>query len=126
MKQEIAEKWVERLRSGKITQCTSFLGKTTGARCCLGVLSDLAVEEGIIPKPVISKGCTTVLHYGQTEVSNGNNVILSKEVIRWAGMKTFKGSYEGPGVDSALSQDNDSGKSFSEIADIIEEHRQAL
>ena len=46
--------------------------------------------------------------------------------MKWAGMSTRKGSYEGPGAESALSQDNDIGKSFSEIADIIEEHRQVL
>ena len=57
MKQEIAEKWVERLRSGKITQCTSVLGRVTGARCCLGVLSDLAVEEGIIPIACQENAC---------------------------------------------------------------------
>ena len=29
MKQEIAEKWIAKLRSGDVEQCTSYLGKDT-------------------------------------------------------------------------------------------------
>lgn len=41
MKKEIADKWVEALRSGRYKQCKSWLRDNDGF-CCLGVLCDIS------------------------------------------------------------------------------------
>lgn len=51
MREDIKDLWVRELRFGNISQLRAKLGDHTGARCCLGVLCDIAVEHGIIPPP---------------------------------------------------------------------------
>lgn len=47
MNPNIKALWVEALRSGKYTQGTGALKDEHGFFCCLGVLCDLAVNEGL-------------------------------------------------------------------------------
>ena len=49
MNPEIRAMWTAALRSGGIPQTKSKLRGGEDARCCLGVLCDLAVAGGVIP-----------------------------------------------------------------------------
>lgn len=121
----IAGKWVERLRNGGIEQHQGGLGTDDGARCCLGVLCDLAVEAGVIPP-------ATGLDEGDYIVRafrfDGEAATLPERVKWWAGMKSRKGGYDRK-YNRFLSKDNDGctspghdhpAHSFAQIADIIE------
>lgn len=114
MNKEIAEKWIARLTAEDAPeQAKGNLGKTDGSRCCLGVLCDIAVEEGVIPKPATPD--TVILCYGEETTT------LPHSVMSWAGMSSRNGHY--PPKDrwlstqaGALSHDNDRGYTFKEIA----------
>jgi hypothetical protein len=118
MKESIAREWVKRLRSGEIQQAKGILGTNDGARCCLGVLCDLAVRDGVIEKPR-EYNETTHLVYAKEAM------VLPMKVRDWAGIKSgLNGTFQ-PGSDLesiTLSHLNDSGYNFEHIADIIEKH----
>ena len=55
MNKEVKKKWVDALRSGEYAQGRSSL-RDHDEYCCLGVLCELAVKEGVIPAPTYSDG----------------------------------------------------------------------
>ena len=114
-----AQKWVDALRSGKYQQAQSQLSITQTewneekmkyesngqiSYCCLGVLCEVAVQEGVIPS------YDKVACYPPSEVTN------------WVGLNTHQGKYILDGEERYLAEtDNDRDrKSFTTIADIIE------
>ena len=105
MNPEIKSKWIESLRSDKYKQGKTFL-KYNDRFCCLGVLCDIHARE-------TNNQWTDLNEYMEKQAT------LPEEVIVWAGLDDAIGSY-GYKSDSYLIEDNDSGKSFKEIADIIE------
>lgn len=122
MKQEIKERWVEALRSGKYEQGTGSLTTGSGRYCCLGVLCDLAVADGAIKPPTLVEGVEglgDVMAYGpkaQTEH-------LPRVVQRWAGLDQDSPEVHDPDGDcwQELVELNDNvGLNFHEIADLIE------
>lgn len=122
MNKVVAEKWVEALRSGKYKQGRGYLGDLSGedaSFCCLGVLCELAVAEG-----VITRSCD-----GKRLAYDDNITSLPKSAVAWAGMRNCVGYVErsdmgmtalGNGFD--LITLNDDGSSFDEIASMIEQH----
>lgn len=107
------ELWCEALRSGKYKQCKSFLHHGD-AFCCLGVACELYQK-----------------HVGGLEVGTGSEEaaatydnlegILPMKVQKWIGLWCGEGSYRLDGLSGTnLAEDNDSGKTFDQIADIIE------
>lgn len=124
MNPEIKEIWLNKLENENIPQTTSRLGTTDGERCCLGVLCDIAVEQGIIPTPVASYPTddNSTLVYGEGEGSE--QAVLPKVVAEWSGVNPrgdFNVNNLGVPKD-ALSSLNDSGATFPQIAAIIREH----
>lgn len=111
MNQEIAKKWVTELRSGRYQQGTGYLRKE-GKYCCLGVLCELAVADGIISweLPRMEGGPDTI---GNTKDSG----LPPSTVCDWAGLKSPEGTLPD---DSYLSKLNDEGLNFNEIAELIE------
>lgn len=121
MNPEIKAKWVVALRSGDYPQTTNVLHRTKAVEgfpagyCCLGVLCDLAVKDGIINPPVPDE-------FSGYARYDGSVAYLPFSVGRWSDLK---GS---PAVEPTadwikinhLTQLNDSGSSFEEIADWIE------
>lgn len=97
-----AQKWVEALESGRFKQGTRALAPTSDTRCCLGVACELAIEAGVLDAYQPDDG--TLYPY--------------PEVTRWLGLRSSAGSYGR----TELTYDNDSGKSFAEIAQIIRTH----
>lgn len=117
MNKEIAEKWTKRLRSGKDTQGKKFLRKHDKL-CCLGVLCEIAVEEGVILPPSNIEG---VFYYGEEKQDFG----LPKEVMKWAKIKSSEVEVcvqDIPTEFTLLSYLNDMvNYNFSQIADLIDE-----
>ncbi len=123
MNTTIKQKWVEALRSGEYKQTKSKLHDDEGF-CCLGVLCDLYRKEhndSITWKLVKDDIFKIVFQF------NDNEGIPPKIVREWAGIENSidddnnpYGSYNEKR--DSLVNDNDTGKTFEEIAQIIEEH----
>ncbi len=112
MNKEIKKKWIAALKSGKFKQGSKKLryGNQNGTfHCCLGVLSELALKEGV---------CSNNKAFQVNET-------LSEEVQKWAGLYDDNpnlGAYS-----AALYNDGDSRLgvkkcSFEEIANKIQRH----
>lgn len=141
MNPEIKTSWLARLRSGEIEQGTAYLGMGD-ARCCLGVLCDLAAAAEVIEAsqgrydPDQDDTNPLLWDYGQDEEEE----TLPQAVQDWAGLSESNPLIRVPDVllpqltDDArrllglggvangisLAQLNDNGASFTLIADIIE------
>jgi hypothetical protein len=143
----VKSKWTNALRSGKyrqghgvLTQMRKVdivLQKEQRLDCCLGVLCDLAVREGVIPAPTVDPGGVHI--YGVE--NDRSRVALPYVVMRWAGLSEqdehgfnatevllpqpvpFKSDRDADEAAGAryLTGANDDGYTFPEIADIIEE-----
>lgn len=122
MRQDIAEKWVAALESGKYVQGKGLLRDTDGKYCCLGVLCDLAVEEGIVSK--VDDGGATFYGVDATPLS-GRSALLPSEVMAWSGMAFPDGFM--PSQDLSLTMLNDTfGREFDQIAEMIRTHASEL
>jgi hypothetical protein len=104
-KKQVRKAWVKALRSGEYKQTIGRLRDKSGF-CCLGVLCDLAVKNGVM-KSYLRKAAG-----------------LPQIVQDWIGLNSYTGDYFGG--DACLASDNDDGKSFQEIASIIESEPQGL
>lgn len=109
MNPEIKQEWVAALRSGKYKQGRKRLN-TDDKYCCLGVLCEIAVAHGITEKATPSD-LFNITCYGGCNTSS-----LPREVVEWSGVSAY-GDLSGQ---RSLSELNDIGRSFSEIATIIE------
>ena len=119
MKKEIADKWTAALRSGDYTQQHAVLasGGRTG-HCCLGVLCELALKEGV-GLSVEQMSCSTLY--------DDARIFLPESVADWAGMKTRVGVIQpGKTTTRSLAGMNDTSHSFNSIADVIETHWEEL
>lgn len=117
MKEEIAKLWIADLRSGRYEQGTGFL-KRDGKYCCLGRLCDISQLGSF------KNGAN-----GGLSIFNSNNGemyshVLPETVMKWASMKSNIGVLSNDA--ETLSKYNDSGKSFLEIADLIEQNWKEL
>lgn len=141
MNPEIKTAWTGRLRSGEIQQGCSYLGMGD-ARCCLGVLCDLAAAAETIEAsqgrydPEQNWTNPLLWDYGQVD----DEETLPQAVQDWAGLNESNPLVQVPDefipqlTDSArrllglggvtngitLAQLNDSGVPFGLIADIID------
>lgn len=122
MNADVKAKWVTALRSGEFEQGTDYLNNEEKF-CCLGVLSELAVRDGVIAPPTHvesswkDEGHATGLAY------DGQRHHLPESVAEWAGLSDGDLWDQNPYVgDETVADLNDGGASFPEIADLIEEH----
>lgn len=116
MKEEIKKKWLKALRSGEYIQGKSYLRKIDNTYCCLGVLCDLYVKEGLgewKETDVAEDPCWSVLS------ATG---YLPGDVALWAGVESQTGWITlKDGQRVSLTGMNDGGYSFEKIAQKIEE-----
>ena len=112
MNVDIAKLWCAALRDPTARQGQLQLGALDGSRCCLGVLCDLAVAAEVI----------TVGTSDECVVYDGQTLSLPKAVLVWAGIRSCKGQYGfwERNIPRTLMGDNDAGRTFGEIATIIE------
>lgn len=134
MKSHVLDEMVERLRSGKYKQGSGYLRfrHEDGDRfCCLGVLCEMAAEDGVIER-VDATGEGRVVKYRHQGANGSHATFLPPAVIEWAGMvsdveKTVVAEffYEEQGAFGEIPTDtlaymNDNGTPFDEIADWME------
>jgi hypothetical protein len=121
-KEEVREMWIERLETTEIRQATGVLGKSSGERCCLGVLCDIAVELGAIPPPE-ADAPSGLLRYGRMlELGDAGTIsYLPNAVSRLVGMGSNDGRPHTSTLPS-LTQMNDKGIPFAKIAKTLREH----
>ncbi len=117
MKKSVAKKWTKALRSKKFKQgMHSLHDAEANSYCCLGVLCVLAGKDK---------------KYINNRDNAKDNTSLPGPIVYkdFAGMQTNNGSLPGFGKHSeakALSVMNDSGQTFDEIADFIDENWEEL
>ena len=101
--------WAEALRDESRKQVTHRLGhQGSGGQCCLGVLAEVA-------------GC----EYEDAPAGDcwdDSKVSAPQRAMNFVGLRTENAAYRG----SSLAGDNDAGKTFAEIADIIERKPEGL
>jgi hypothetical protein len=90
MKSSVKKAWVKELESGKYIQGHTHL-HSHGRHCCLGVLCEIAVKQGVIKK------------------YEGILGRPPKEVIEWAGLDRRT-------QDHLITMNDNRGNSFTEIA----------
>lgn len=108
MNKRVKRLWLKALRSGKYPQGKNAL-RADGSFCCLGVLCDLYRE---------SEGGQWKGSFFVTENSIHSMSQLPIPVVRWAGLERSN-----PRIgDFDAIQLNDSGFTFAEIADKVDEY----
>ena len=108
MNQEIKTKWVEALRSGDYKQTKEYL-KKNNCHCCLGVLCEIsALETGFGVK--------------ENKLENGGDDLLGDTILMWSGLNDLRGAMVIIDGESLMltEHNDDSGRTFLEIADAIE------
>jgi hypothetical protein len=123
MKENIAKIWVDALRSGEYKQGGDYLCRND-RYCCLGVLCDL-YEQQVKPvgfKKVRGSDDVATIYYGHCHET------LPVDVMEWADMNSPVGAYIESYSDDAysLSELNDGGHTFKELAKIIESEYEQL
>ena len=106
------EAWVEALRSGKYQQAQGML-RDNGAYCCLGVVCELSK---------LGKWDDDRYVVGKWRL-NGE---LETPVREWIGLYCDAGTYDPAEANASLAEQNDTGATFSEIADLIEQRASDL
>jgi len=116
MNADIKKLWVDALRSREYQQSTGQLNSGNGF-CCLGVLCDLHSKKKLSDSRNWVEGRYL-----------GNRYILTHEVVTWAGIESIDSDPRGGGkcvmIDgkkTILTEHNDQGKTFDQIATAIEE-----
>jgi hypothetical protein len=106
MLNENAKKWVAALRSGEYKQTRGQLVNDEGTgHCCLGVACEVFLKEP----------CHTL---NDSWRERGALYGAAEPVRLWLGLRDEGGDFDTGG--SSLAVENDTGKSFAEIADLIE------
>jgi hypothetical protein len=120
MNPEVKAKWLAALRSNEYEQGTGALCQD-GRMCCLGVLSDIHAKETGEGKWIqgYSEGrpaLYTVAGGGEEEG------ILLDDVSDWAGLPSNNPviGYDADGRSASVAELNDKGRTFAQLADIIE------
>lgn len=87
MNPDVKDMWLKALRSGEYEQTTGYLreAKPDGKEgyCCLGVLCELAVKEGVLPAPVMDSASSTYEY--ADEDGTTVDVLPPVSVAKWAG-----------------------------------------
>lgn len=100
--------WVRALRSGKYGWGKEGLHPKDGKFCCLGVLCEVAIKQGVI---------TSYAH-------NDGTLSNYPEVLGWVGLQDDSGDF----YDGDLTKINDEAKRnpFKKIANLIENNPEGL
>lgn len=123
LKPEIKTKWLEALRSGDYEQGRSQL-RTGDNFCCLGVLTDICIQES--DGDIEWRSPDTTPSYDGISWQGG---FLSSDVTAWAFNSTGQDHEENPRMVvyddvrtlTSLNDDLDDEYDFKKIADLIEE-----
>ncbi len=119
MKPEVRTMWIEELMSGKHKQGKGYLHSDEGL-CCLGVLCHIAVREGITTRTTLPND-DHYAHDGIRRYGNCGIKALDVDVMQWAGLALCNPALwdDGTGAQPLLSNLNDEGMPFEQIAKLI-------
>jgi hypothetical protein len=118
MNKEIAERWIVALQSEDVRQIQGRLANAANGRCCLGVLCDIAVADGVIEREDGSD-----IYYDDADG------VLPLSVVRWAGMNSENGGFlknASGETTRSLAGLNDEGVPFADLIPIIRENVDVL
>lgn len=115
----VKEKWIARLKSGSVRQGFGSLGMSDGSRCCLGVLQDIAVQEGVIPAPVVVADSVCYRDFSDDGTEIEQEAHLSRAVVEWAELPSRNPML---GDHLATYWNDEERTSFMQIADLVWEH----
>lgn len=128
MNTDVKAKWIEALRSGEFDQVDGYLNKDDSGFCCLGVLCELAVEDGVVQKRQVPTSSTGVMEYFDPENDEEDYEAynLPSKVMDWAGLTSENPevtyTHDDVKTQYSLAELNDGVRlSFEQIADQIEE-----
>lgn len=107
MKTKVKKIWTDALRSGKYQQNLMSLRGGEGTYCVLGVLTKEYLDYH---------------HISEDDFEWEIGEYLSAGVLAWAGLDLENDSIFIDELHESLSTMNDQGKSFEELADIIDKH----
>ena len=110
MNEQVKDKWVAALKSGKYKQARGYL-KTENGYCCLGVLCELFIAES---------NELNVGGYDHITTYNRECAYLPAEVLRWADMRYVNG--RASGLISSVSFVNDNADDFTSSIEYIEQN----
>lgn len=131
----IRTRWVTALRSDDYRQGRGLLARRDDAGwtfCCLGVLCELAVADGVVTRATACSCGSAHNHVDEADRHwyAGCDTQLPAAVARWAGLSSANPVVDG--VDLATYNDGHNAfdldgvhverRSFDEIAQLIEEH----
>ncbi len=113
MKKKVKDRWIADLRSGWYKQGRNNL-RYKDKFCCLGVLCEQAVRDGV----------TFRTDEGGAEGYGLQLDVLPLAVRDWAELEDSTGYYQirHDGFSSLIDDNDVHGKSFDEIADIIDKY----
>lgn len=114
MNPEVKVEWIRRLRSGEYPQARGALNRVKGndvGFCCLGVLSEVAVDAGVAIREFDEYPNMAVY----VDLQNGDSSAFGATtgIQEWAGLVVED-------VDKLISLNDGQGESFAEIADYVE------
>jgi hypothetical protein len=118
LRPRIKAKWIAALRSGDYKQCRGQLRTRRNEFCCLGVLCNLHAQE----HPEIAAKQERVEYY------IGAEALPPVDVMTWAfkdyvsGWGSCSAKVEIPQLATNLAKLNDRGKTFKQIANLIEDY----
>jgi hypothetical protein len=117
---EIRKRWVDALRSGEYQQGVGSLRTGGDKYCCLGVLCEIAVADGVIERfdPEANGTFSDKHSYGVPENKQWSHLPL--KVQKWANLAASNPMVRRDGWGYPLAHLNDLKVPFSEIADCIE------
>lgn len=113
MDPELKDRWTTKLRSGDYQQGKGALrrrGKGRDLFCCLGVLCEIAVEDG------------QVHLLEQPEVVGGNYIYNEDAGVLPMGLEAWSGITSPDQRQELMDMNDEKGKTFLEIADWIDEN----
>lgn len=132
MHKDIADLWILSLRDPQACQIKGAL-ETSEGHCCLGKLTRefMKVKPGVLKTEINERSRTGVTIFDNYATGDRTQTYLLDVVMEWAGMKSSIGECcDLPFKDSSyrytLTQANDDGVTFSEIADFIETYWKEL
>lgn len=128
MDKNIKARWVAKLREEGRQQTQGALRRPIGgtdkyAQCCLDVLCEVAVEDGVINPPEFDEQSQTY-RYSYNDDGYGpyiETAVLPTPVCEWAGVGDDPFIRDGKGASDQASYLNDEYEfTFAQIADAIE------
>lgn len=133
MNRDIGERWVRALRSGDYKQGQGRLTRlnadgTPASHCCLGVLCEIALKDGIVTAEEDNNGVSFARRYRGVDDNTVGYNYLPEAVMKWAGLKDSNPRVSVPAVGgmqqmrtTMAALNDERNYNFDQIATVIEE-----